>query len=51
MKPNVVRRCRQIAVVLADLMRHPRDPAAMLRRAGEFAFPAFRKRLAAVLEK
>ena len=35
----------QIAVAGADLVRHPRDPAAMLRRAGEFAFPAFKLRL------
>ena len=36
----------QIAVAVADLVRHSRGPAAMLRRAGEFAFPAFKRRLA-----
>ena len=39
----------QIAVAVADLVRHPRDPAAMLKRAGEFAFPMFKQNLLAAL--
>ncbi|MBI2814374.1 MAG: glycosyltransferase family 4 protein [Opitutae bacterium] len=39
----------QIAVAVADLVRHPRDQSAMLRRAQEFAFPEFKRRLAAAL--
>ncbi len=39
----------QIALAVADMVRHPRDPAAMLRRAGEFSFPRFKDRLAEVL--
>ena len=39
----------QIAVAVADLMRHPRDPGAMLRRAEEFSFPEFRRRLSVAL--
>ena len=39
----------QGAVAGADLVRHPRDPAAMLRRAGEFAFPMFKQNLLAAL--
>ncbi|HKB56806.1 MAG TPA: glycosyltransferase family 4 protein [Lacunisphaera sp.] len=39
----------QIAVAVADLVRHPRTPAAMLRRAGDFAFPVFKQRLSAAL--
>jgi len=39
----------QIALAVADLVRHPRDPAAMRRRAAEFAYPEFKRRLAAAL--
>jgi len=39
----------QIAVAVADLVRHPRDPAAIIRRAEQFAFPAFKRHLAAAL--
>ncbi len=46
----MIARHDQIAVAVADLVRHPRDPAAMLRRAGEFAFPAFKPRLAEALK-
>ncbi len=50
MKPSIVTRCRQIAVTGADLVRHPRDPAAMLKRAGEFAFPMFKQNLSVALK-
>lgn len=39
----------QIAVAVADLVRHPRDPAAIFRRAEQFAFPAFKQHLTAAL--
>lgn len=38
-----------IAAALVDLVRHPRDPAAIRRQAESFAYPAFRARLAAAL--
>ena len=40
----------QIAVAVADIIRHPRAPDAILRRAQEFAFPAFQRKLAAALD-
>jgi len=49
MQPNIVTRRRQIAVAVADLVRHPRDPAAMLQRAEEFAFPMCKQNLLAAL--
>lgn len=39
----------QIAVAVADLLRHPRDPRAIRRRADEFSFPVFTQRLASAL--
>ena len=39
----------QIAIAVADLVRHPRDPAAIIRRAEQFAFPAFKQHLTAAL--
>ncbi len=39
----------QIAVAVADLVRHPRSPAAMLRHVGDFSFPVFKQKLAAAL--
>lgn len=39
----------QIAVAVADLIRHPRDPDAIHRRAEKFAFPEFKRKLAAAL--
>lgn len=39
----------EIAAALADLTRHPRDPAVIRRHAESFAYPAFRARLAAAL--
>ncbi len=39
----------QIALAVADLVRHPRDPAAMQRRAEQYSFPAFKQRLATML--
>ncbi len=39
----------QIAVAVADLVRHGRDPVAIRRRAADFAFPRFKQRLAAAL--
>lgn len=39
----------QIAVAVADLVRHPRDPVAIFRRAEQFAFPAFKQHLTAAL--
>lgn len=41
----------QIAVAVADLVRHPRDPAAISRRAEQFAFPAFKQHLTAALDE
>jgi phosphatidylinositol alpha-1,6-mannosyltransferase len=41
----------QIALAVADLVRHPRDAAAMRRRAAEFAFPEFKRRLGEALGK
>lgn len=38
-----------IAAALVDLVRHPRDSAAIRRQAESFAYPAFRARLAAAL--
>jgi glycosyltransferase involved in cell wall biosynthesis len=38
-----------IAVAVADLLRHPRDPATIRRRADDFAYPNFVKRLQALL--
>ncbi len=39
----------QIALAVADLVRHPRDPAAMERRAADYSFPRFKERLAGSL--
>lgn len=39
----------EIAAAVLDLVRHPRDPAAIRRRAESFAFPAFQRRLDAAL--
>ena len=39
----------EIASALSDLVTHPRDPAACRRHADSFAFPAFKRRLAAAL--
>lgn len=41
----------QIAVAVADLVRHLRAPAAMLNRAKEFSYPAFMRRLATALQE
>lgn len=38
-----------LAAAVADLVRHPRDSEVVRRHAGSFAFPAFTRRLAAVL--
>ncbi len=38
-----------IAAAVADLVRHPRDSEVVRRHAESFAFPAFQRRLAAVL--
>lgn len=38
-----------LAAAVADLVRHPRDPATIRAHAATFAFPAFRARLAAAL--
>jgi glycosyltransferase involved in cell wall biosynthesis len=35
----------EIALAVADLVRHPRDPAVIRARAKEFSFPAFAERL------
>jgi glycosyltransferase involved in cell wall biosynthesis len=39
----------EIAAAVNDLVLHPRDPAAVRAHAASFAFPAFRRRLAAAL--
>lgn len=39
----------EIAAALNDLVLHPRDPDAIRAHAASFAFPAFRRRLAAAL--
>ena len=39
----------RIAVAVDDLLRHPRDPLAIRRRADKFSFPSFRQRLALAL--
>jgi phosphatidyl-myo-inositol dimannoside synthase len=39
----------EIAAALNDLVLHPRDPGAIRAHAASFAFPAFRRRLAAAL--
>jgi len=38
-----------IAAAVIDLVRHPRDPEAIRRHAGSFAFPTFQRQLAAAL--
>lgn len=39
----------EIAAALSELITHPRDPEACRRHADSFAFPAFKRRLAAAL--
>jgi len=39
----------EIAAAVSDLVRHPRDSEVVRRHADSFAFPAFQRRLAAVL--
>ena len=39
-----------IAAAVLDLVRHPRDPAAVRRHAGGFTYPAFAARLRAALD-
>ena len=39
----------EIVAAVLDLVRHPRDPAAIRQHGQTFAFPAFRSRLAAAL--
>lgn len=39
-----------LAAAVADLMRHPRDSEVVRRHVATFAFPAFTRRLAAVLQ-
>ena len=39
----------ELAAAVADVVRHPRDSEVVRRHADSFAFPAFQRRLAAVL--
>ncbi len=39
----------ELAAALADLVQHPRDPAAIRQHVARFAFPAFKRRVAAAL--
>ena len=38
-----------LAAAITDLVRHPRDSGVVRRHAASFAFPAFQRRLAAIL--